>query len=69
MTQKETENWYIGDRPSLEDYLERRAMQVSDSAANAILSQQLPNVPKVPAYKGLTGLVMGAFGYTHVLSP
>ena len=33
--------------PTFEEYAEERARQVRDSAANAILSQNLPNVPRI----------------------
>jgi hypothetical protein len=43
---------------SHEEYLKLRAQQVRDSAANAILSQNLPNVPALPAYEtGWSGLI------------
>lgn len=46
-----------------EEYLKLRAQQVRDSAANAILSQNLPNVPALPAYEtGWSGLISKAEG-------
>ena len=49
-----------------EEYLKLRAQQVRDSAANAILSQNLPNVPELPAYDtgwgGLISKVEGNLG-------
>ena len=36
--------------PTLEEYLEDRAAYVRDSAANVILQQKLPDIPKLPAF-------------------
>lgn len=45
-------------KPSIDEYFDSRAAFVRDSAANAVLMQNMPYVPKLPAYDtGWNGLI------------